>query len=150
MSTLLFFIFVLASIPLTLASPLPREVPFFIAFVSLWMIPRSGSIGLALIAGVLVDLFSPIKGLSAILYPLVLLLIIHLEQTVLVHRSLPAFLVLASIAWLCIVAIKFIVSGTFFYASLDMLLTYVRAGLINMLFFIVLYGIVRIVVPARL
>lgn len=69
MSIVIYFILALfALFPVWLASPLPGTPLFMIALYSLTVLPLRQSLVIVLVAGVLADFFSPIKGLSTALY----------------------------------------------------------------------------------
>lgn len=67
--TVIYFILALfAFFPVWLASPLPSTPLFLIALYSLTVLSFRQSLIVVLVAGVLADLFSPMKGLSTALY----------------------------------------------------------------------------------
>lgn len=67
--TVIFFILALfVSFPVWLASPLPSTPLFMIALFSLYVLSLRQSLVIVLVAGVLADLFSPMKGLSTAIY----------------------------------------------------------------------------------
>lgn len=151
MVSLLIFTLVVLSFPLMLASPLPRDLPFFVVFAGFWTIPRSQSMLLAVIAGALVDLFSPMKGLGALTYPLTLLLVAYLERTLLAQRSLLAFLIVALSAWVCIELLRIVLSGVLLMVlTPDTARVYAKAALLNILLLIVMYAVFKKLTPRRL
>lgn len=151
MTFVVLLILVFLSLPLTLASPLPRDLPFFVVFGGFWLIPRSQSMMLVVIAGLLVDLFSPVKGLAALSYPLALLLVAYCERTLLVQRSLFVFLILALSAWVCVEVVRIVLSGAFMAIfTATTAVAYGKAALLNILFFIMLYGALKALTPRHL
>lgn len=67
--TVIYFILALfALFPVWLASPLPGTPLFMIALYSLIVLPPRQSLIVVLVAGVLADFFSPMRGLSTALY----------------------------------------------------------------------------------
>lgn len=142
---------VLLSLPLTLASILPRDLPFFVVFGGFWLIPRSQSMVLVILAGLLVDLFSPIKGLAVLSYPLALFIVAYCERTLLVQRSFFVFLILALSAWVCVEVVRIVLSGAFMVIFAPPIASaYGKAALLNILFFIMLYGALKALTPRRL
>ena len=159
-----FFLFACAqliSIPFMLASPLPRETPFFIAVLALFMLPTRHCIVLAVAAGAAVDLFSPIKGLSAITYPIGILIVSQLSRSLLAYRSLFAYVLLAFCGGLVVLVLKGLITGGTELASgsdagsyrgliAHTTLLYLRAGLLNIFFIALLYCVFRLLRPPRL
>ncbi|MBI4252830.1 hypothetical protein HY623_01460 [Candidatus Uhrbacteria bacterium] len=68
MTVILFIAVLFALCVLWIASPLPGAPLFMIALFSLYVLPYRQSLAVVLVAGVLADLFSPIKGLSTVTY----------------------------------------------------------------------------------
>lgn len=67
--TIAYFILALLMVfPVWLASPLPSTPLFMIALFSLTALSLRQSLVIVLVAGVLADLFSPMKGLSTVIY----------------------------------------------------------------------------------
>ena len=140
-----------ASVITTVASPLPREVPFFIVAAASFVLPRNHALLLALCAGILVDFFSPIKGVSACIYPAGVFFAQMTQRHLLTNRSLLAFVLLLFVSGFFVVFAKYLV--TFLdqmirigsgheLLSRDLLERYLRAGMLNILTFMILYPIV--------
>lgn len=82
----------------TLASPVPRETLFFVAFLSLFFLSYRQALAVALCAGLLADLFSPLKGVMVASFPAGLVIASLMQKHLLTNRSLPAFLIMGCVA----------------------------------------------------
>lgn len=144
---------------LTLASPLPRETPFIVALAGFFSLPFRGAILFAVIAGAIVDIFSPVKGLSALAYALGIGTAAILHRHMLTNRSLFAFVLLALISSTVVFAVKAIgitVISLFglgdwahSFFSIDTAIRVFRSAGLNIIMFIILYGILRKFALAR-
>lgn len=138
---------------LTLASSLPRETPFIVALAGFFALPLRGALLFAIIAGALVDVFSPIKGLSALAYALGIGTAALLHRHMLTNHSLLAFVLLAFISSGAVFAVKAIGmtvvsllgadAGARSIFSIDAAFRIFRSAGLNLIMFIVLYGILR-------
>lgn len=102
----IFFCVLALSIASALASPLPREMPFMVALAGFFLFPFRAAVAYAAVAGALMDIFSPVKGLSAFAYVVGIAIAALLHQTMLTNRSVLAFMILASIANISVFAVK--------------------------------------------
>lgn len=82
----------------TLASPVPRETLFFVAFFSLFFLSYRQAIAVALCAGLIADLFSPLKGTMAASFPAGIVIASLMQKHLLTNRSLPAFLIMGFVS----------------------------------------------------
>lgn len=93
--TVIYFILALfASCAVWLASPLPGAPLFMIALFSLTVLSYRQSLAIVLVAGILADLFSPIKGLSTATYFFGFIAARFLSQHVIDTRTLFGFMIL--------------------------------------------------------
>lgn len=102
----IFFCVLALSVAFALASPLPREMPFMVALAGFFIFPFRAALVYATIAGALMDVFSPVKGLSALAYAVGITVAALLHRTMLTNRSVLAFVILTSIASISVFAVK--------------------------------------------
>lgn len=156
MKSLLFAFTIVVSVVLTLASPLPREAPLFIVLLAFTVVPYRESMAIALGAGFLVDLFSPVAGLSVIAYPVAIMGVSFLTRQIFSHRSLLGFLILTLFAGVTVFVIKSVgfllmttVAGGDLFSLLELFFDsrglFARAFATNVVYGVVLYGILSAV-----
>lgn len=147
------FLFLLAvSCVLSLRSFLPIETPFFVVFASLSFFSRGMTAFFLILAGVCLDIFSPIKGLSLIGYGAGIGVCIALSHTLITNRSLPAFLILGISGWFTVVIVKLLITIGFNvfvtgYSLSSMIGTpffihFFEAFVVNILFLSILFYVV--------
>lgn len=106
-----FFVFLfllVVSLGISINSSVPGEAPFLVLFACMFALPfRHVMVITAVVAGIL-DLFSPIKGLSLVSYTVGMIVCFFLSRHLLTNRSLPAFFVLGLSGWSVLIVCKWL------------------------------------------
>lgn len=109
MRALLGFLFLLiVSLGISINSPVPVEAPFIVLFACMFALPFRAVIVIAAVVASILDLFSPIKGLSLVSYTAGMMVCFFLSRHLLTNRSLPAFFVLGLSGWFVLIACKWL------------------------------------------
>ncbi len=109
MRVFIVFLFLLVvSLGISINSSVPMEAPFLVLFACMFALPfRYVIVITAVVAGIL-DIFSPIKGLSLVSYAVGIIVCFFLSRHLLTNRSLPAFFVLGLSGWFVLIVCKWL------------------------------------------
>ena len=122
----------IVSVYVQIQSSIPAELPFVVIFSCMSIMPFRAILWITLLTGCVLDVFSPIKGLSLFSYLSASLGCVFLGRHFLTHRSLPAFFTLGISGWALLILTKWLLfaiasqsmggTGWNTIISLDMLL----------------------------
>jgi|GEM_PF-2190214 len=109
MGAIVFFFLFAASVILDTSTSIPSETSFLVLLVMMFVFPfRTVSI-VALVIGAMLDLFSPVKGLSLLSYLSGIWVCYFLSRHLLTNRSFAAFFILGLTGWIVVACIKFLI-----------------------------------------
>lgn len=97
------------SVYLQIQSSIPAELPFVVIFCCMVVMPFRMIFWISLLTGCVLDVFSPVKGLSLFSYLGAALGCVFLGRHLLTHRSLPAFFTLGISGWAILILTKWLI-----------------------------------------